>query len=709
MKNTLTTLLLLTAFFAQAQVGIGVATGDMAPSAQLEVKSTTKGFLPPRMLASERALIDSPTAGLLVFQTDAPVGLYYYTGSAWTIVNSASAGGSYLPLTGGTLTGDITVNGAYFGTKGVSSNIVIGDTPATNQGIEATAIGKNAGYDHQSNDGIAIGTSTGQYYQGLAAISIGTAAGTVYQGEKAITLGYLSGYDHQGASAIAIGNESGRSYQSSNTIALGNFSGKYSQGTNAIAIGQNAGVTSQHANSIVLNASGTTLDGNTNAGLYVDPIRNASGSSTLFYDATTKEITYGDATGGVSSIGDFGTPTDKGASITTGVLSLTPADATHGGILTTETQTIAGDKTFNSDLVINGASFGTKGNTGSIVIGSGAGATNQGTYSVAIGPSAANDSQGNASIAIGFNAGKTNQGIGVIALGVNAGKTNQDHYSIAIGNSAGISNQGNSGIALGSFAGSINQGSGAFAAGSDAGFTGQNANAIAIGTSSGYTSQQSNAIALGASAGNNYQALNAIAVGNNAGNYYQSATAIAIGSYSGQISQSEKSIAIGEGAGNFHQGENSVAIGAYAGNHSQPANSIILNANGLVLNASNSGLYVNPIRSASGRSALFYDSTTKEITYASSGTIGCSVDGAGNLYEYSSSSNVFSVLHTPGSGYYVITISESHETIIPMVSLMNVGIATVNKYVSNEVIVATYDTTGTPTDESFYLTINYKN
>ena len=302
MKNTLTTLLLLTAFFAQAQVGIGVATGDMAPSAQLEVKSTTKGFLPPRMLASERALIDSPTAGLLVFQTDAPVGLYYYTGSAWTIVNSASAGGSYLPLTGGTLTGDITVNGAYFGTKGVSSNIVIGDTPATNQGIEATAIGKNAGYDHQSNDGIAIGTSTGQYYQGLAAISIGTAAGTVYQGEKAITLGYLSGYDHQGASAIAIGNESGRSYQSSNTIALGNFSGKYSQGTNAIAIGQNAGVTSQHANSIVLNASGTTLDGNTNAGLYVDPIRNASGSSTLFYDATTKEITYGDATGGVSSV-----------------------------------------------------------------------------------------------------------------------------------------------------------------------------------------------------------------------------------------------------------------------------------------------------------------------------------------------------------------------------------------------------------------------
>jgi hypothetical protein len=93
MKNTITTLLLLTAFFSQAQVGIGVAPENIEPSAQLEVKSTNKGFLPPRMLAAERDLISSPVAGLLIYQTDAPAGLYYYTGSTWDIVNTGSGGG----------------------------------------------------------------------------------------------------------------------------------------------------------------------------------------------------------------------------------------------------------------------------------------------------------------------------------------------------------------------------------------------------------------------------------------------------------------------------------------------------------------------------------------------------------------------------------------------------------------------------------------
>jgi hypothetical protein len=82
MKNTFITLLLLTAFFTQAQVGIGVSTATMNASAQLEVASTTKGFLAPRMTASERALIASPAAGLLVFQTDGTSGFYYYDG-AW--------------------------------------------------------------------------------------------------------------------------------------------------------------------------------------------------------------------------------------------------------------------------------------------------------------------------------------------------------------------------------------------------------------------------------------------------------------------------------------------------------------------------------------------------------------------------------------------------------------------------------------------------
>jgi hypothetical protein len=72
-----------------AQTGIGTTTPD--PSAKLEVASTNKGFLPPRMTAAQRGNIPSPAAGLMVYQTDGTAGLYYYDGSSWIyIINSTT-------------------------------------------------------------------------------------------------------------------------------------------------------------------------------------------------------------------------------------------------------------------------------------------------------------------------------------------------------------------------------------------------------------------------------------------------------------------------------------------------------------------------------------------------------------------------------------------------------------------------------------------
>jgi len=68
---------------------IGATTPD--PSAQLDVSATNKGFLPPRMTASQRNNIPSPAAGLMVYQTDGNAGLYYYNGTAWIyIINSTT-------------------------------------------------------------------------------------------------------------------------------------------------------------------------------------------------------------------------------------------------------------------------------------------------------------------------------------------------------------------------------------------------------------------------------------------------------------------------------------------------------------------------------------------------------------------------------------------------------------------------------------------
>jgi hypothetical protein len=64
-----------------AQVGIG--TNAPHTSAMLEVSSTSKGFLPPRMTAAQRSNITSPVEGLLVYQTDGDKGLYQYQSAQW--------------------------------------------------------------------------------------------------------------------------------------------------------------------------------------------------------------------------------------------------------------------------------------------------------------------------------------------------------------------------------------------------------------------------------------------------------------------------------------------------------------------------------------------------------------------------------------------------------------------------------------------------
>lgn len=75
-----------------AQVGIGTSTPDA--SALLDVSSTTKGLLVPRMTQTQRLAISTPAAGLLVFQTSSPAGYYYYDGTSWNLLNIKAEGNS---------------------------------------------------------------------------------------------------------------------------------------------------------------------------------------------------------------------------------------------------------------------------------------------------------------------------------------------------------------------------------------------------------------------------------------------------------------------------------------------------------------------------------------------------------------------------------------------------------------------------------------
>jgi hypothetical protein len=86
MKNIFSKLIYTFVFFAfvsvHAQRGIGTNTPNS--SAVLELKSSTKGFLPPRLSMSEAILIGTPAEGLTFYCTDCDVkGLFFYNGSSF--------------------------------------------------------------------------------------------------------------------------------------------------------------------------------------------------------------------------------------------------------------------------------------------------------------------------------------------------------------------------------------------------------------------------------------------------------------------------------------------------------------------------------------------------------------------------------------------------------------------------------------------------
>ena len=97
-----------------AQTGIGTSSPDA--SAKLEVSSSNKGFLPPRVTltsGTDNSTIPNPATGLLIYNTgnnpNLVAGYYYWNGANWaTIANATGSGVSASYMRGSRTTSQTT-------------------------------------------------------------------------------------------------------------------------------------------------------------------------------------------------------------------------------------------------------------------------------------------------------------------------------------------------------------------------------------------------------------------------------------------------------------------------------------------------------------------------------------------------------------------------------------------------------------------------
>jgi hypothetical protein len=115
-----------------SQVGIGTSAPDA--SAVLEVQSTQKGLLIPRMSSTDRDAIASPATGLMIFNTTTGT-FEFYSGSTWTAFQSAYSAGTGLSISAGTISvANTVVTSNYLG------NVEIGGVLSTGGSGHASAV-----------------------------------------------------------------------------------------------------------------------------------------------------------------------------------------------------------------------------------------------------------------------------------------------------------------------------------------------------------------------------------------------------------------------------------------------------------------------------------------------------------------------------------------------------------------------------------------
>jgi len=150
-KNIILFILMLVVLQKMQAQNIAISATGATPeeSAILDVSSTSKGLLIPRMTLAEKNAITSPATGLMIYQTDAPAGFCYFDGTSWNQIGAtAPTPGSFNFSFKGTIAQGFNANVATkvnFPTQNYLNNVAFANSifTAPSSGIYSFSVNLN--------------------------------------------------------------------------------------------------------------------------------------------------------------------------------------------------------------------------------------------------------------------------------------------------------------------------------------------------------------------------------------------------------------------------------------------------------------------------------------------------------------------------------------------------------------------------------------
>jgi hypothetical protein len=249
-----------------AQVGIGTSSPD--GSAALDITSTTKGLLIPRMTNAQRLAIASPVAGLQVFVTDFDGGSFmFYDGTKWGTLSFTKTIPD-APIISGVAPGNTEVIISFTAPSSNGGSAITSYTATSNPGaitgtvsqegsgdITVTGLTNGTGYTFTVTATNTIGTSAASAASSSVVPVSPLQVGDFYQGGVVFHLfvpgetGYVSGETH-GLIAAVEDQSSGIQWNNGSSVTTGATAtaiGTGSANTDAIISAQGATETSYAA------------------------------------------------------------------------------------------------------------------------------------------------------------------------------------------------------------------------------------------------------------------------------------------------------------------------------------------------------------------------------------------------------------------------------------------------------------------------------